>query len=452
MTTPARLELAPLTEWIRRVDDHAEARIALLGRTAQILDGPCEASKEERRELAEKLERWRYQHLSARGARFGDGDQRLLDALDEAARRLSGRPAQPPRRTRELLGDESLAAARIAEASELLDPSYPLEALVDEATALTVERFGDRSSARVPGCGRRMLLYAPLYLSNHCINHCRYCGFRHPLPLERVHLTLEEAKAEAEILIGRGFRHLLLLGGDFPRLTTPEYYAQVIEHLRERGVSAAVEIAPQSTAEYETLVRAGACGVTLYQETYDADRYAGYHPRGTKAAYDWRFEGPDRAGEAGMGRLGLGILLGLADPIEDFKAMMRHAAYLHERYPDRTIAFSLPRIHEAPDDFEAPFEVDDELFIRMYCVLRMAFPDSPLVLSTREKAELRDRLATICITQMSAGSSTAPGGYQCTEHESLREQFPVTDHRPVETVAEWLGDHAFQLTWEISSR
>ncbi len=452
MTPEAQLSFPPLYDWIRRVDDHAEARIALLDRAAEILEGECDASQAEREELIERIERWRYQHLNARAAELEPEDKRLLNTIDRAARQLAGRCPLPPRRTRHLLQDESLVTARMAEASEMLDDAYPLDDLVAQATALTIERFGDPTSSDTPGAGRRMLLYAPLYLSNHCINHCTYCGFRHPQQIERLHLNFEQGKAEADILIGRGFRHILVLGGDFPRLTTPEYYAETIRYLSSQGVAAAVEIAPLTTAGYAKLVEAGACGVTLYQETYDQERYAEYHPRGTKAAYDWRFEGLDRAAEAGMRRLGLGVLLGLAEPRQELAAMMRHAAYLSARYPECTVAFSLPRIHDAPGEFRTPFLVDDDLFIRFYCVLRLAFPDAPLVLSTREGAALRDRLATICITQMSAGSSTAPGGYEQTECENSREQFPITDHRSVEAVAGWLGDHAFRLTWEIESR
>jgi 2-iminoacetate synthase len=451
MTIEARLPLHPLCEWIRRVDDHAEARITLLRRAAAILGGDCEASNSECGELAEKIERWRYQHLKARSGEMVAEDNRLLDALDLAANELGGRPARPPRRTRRLLHDESLVSGRMAEAGEMLDDAYPLGDLIRQATSLTVERFGD-PSADTPGSGRRMLLYAPLYLSNHCINHCTYCGFRYPLQIERTHLTFDQAKAEADILIGRGFRHILLVGGDFPRLTTPDYYGEVIEYLAQQGVATAVEIAPQSTADYARLVEAGACGVTLYQETYDERRYPEYHPRGSKASYDWRFEGLDRAAEAGFCRLGLGFLLGLADPMEDFVAMMRHAAYLQSRYPDRKTAFSLPRIHDAPEGFQPPYAVDDDLFIRFYCVLRLAFPEAQLVLSTRESASLRDRLATICITQMSAGSCTAPGGYESSDSRMSVEQFPVTDRRSVDDVAGWLADRAFRLTWEIESR
>ena len=126
--------------------------------------------------------------------------------------------------------------------------------------------------------------------------------------------------------------------------------------------------------------------------------------------------------------------------------MLRHAAYLSHRFPDRTLAFSLPRIHETPPGFEIPCPVADDDFVRMYCVLRIAFPQSELVLSTREPAALRNRLAKICITQMSAGSSTAPGGYQAGA-EGLGEQFPVVDHRTPAEVAAWLEGEGYQVAW-----
>ena len=298
MSIEAHPPLAPLYEWIRRVDDHADARIDLLHRVTAVLGGECEIGQSGRLELADKIERWRYQHLNFRAGHLVSEDMQLLDALDFSANALAGRSARPPRRTRELLQDESLASGRIAEAWEMLDEAYPLDELIDQATCLTIERFGDATSKTSPGMGRQMLLYAPLYLSNHCINHCKYCGFRYPLQIERSHLTFEQSKPEADILIDRGFRHILLVAGEFPKLTTPEYFAEVVEYLAKQGVATAVEIAPQSTAGYASLVDAGACGVTLYQETYDETRYAGYHPRGSKAWYDWRFEGLDRAAEA----------------------------------------------------------------------------------------------------------------------------------------------------------
>ena len=157
-----------------------------------------------------------------------------------------------------------------------------------------------------------------------------------------------------------------------------------------RGVKAAIEIAPQPTESYAALAAAGACGLTLFQETYDEGRYACYHPRGTKASYDWRLTAPERAAEAGIRRLGLGFLLGLADPPQDLLAMARHAAYLQDRFPGCALAFSLPRIRKAPAEFVPPYSVDDDLLVRMYAALRLAFPEATLVLSTRECPELRE--------------------------------------------------------------
>jgi len=140
----------------------------------------------------------------------------------------------------------------------------------------------------------------------------------------------------------------------------------------------------------------------------------------------------------------------LAEPRQDLLALMRHGRYLETRFPDRTLAFSLPRIHDAPDDFQPPYTVDDETFVRFYCVLRVAFPRAELVLSTREPEALRHRLAELVITQMSAGSSTIPGGYEDTDDaETPGEQFPVCDQRPPAEVADWLRAKGFEPTWEI---
>jgi 2-iminoacetate synthase len=138
--------------------------------------------------------------------------------------------------------------------------------------------------------------------------------------------------------------------------------------------------------------------------------------------------------------------LGLGDPPADLLALMRHGAYLENRFPGCTLAFSLPRIHEAPEGFQVPCPVSDEDLQRMYCALRIAFPAAVLVLSTREAAPLRDRLARICITQMSAGSSTTPGGYG-QDAETAGQQFPVVDHRSAAEVAEGLVAKGYRVCW-----
>jgi 2-iminoacetate synthase len=352
------------------------------------------------------------------------------------------------------VGDAGWETASVREALAALDSAAPPAELLQRAQQLTDQRFPacagseTRAQREAPPARRRMLLYAPLYVSSECVNFCTYCGFRYPQQIARKHLGVDEVVEQARILRGRGFRHVLIVGGEFPSRTTTAYYREVLAALVQEGLVPSIEIAPQTTDSYAQLVAAGAYGLTLYQETYDEQLYAHYHVRGPKASYHWRLESPERAAEAGIARIGLGVLLGLADARQDVVALLRHAAYLQRRFPDRTLAFSLPRIHETPPEFQVPFPVSDDDFIRLYCALRIAFPAAELVLSTREPAALRNRLAGICITQMSAGSSTAPGGYQ-TSSEHLGEQFPVVDQRPPDEVAAWLEGHGFQVAWTL---
>jgi 2-iminoacetate synthase len=456
--------------WLEAEDVHARHHLGLLRQAEELLSQPALWGGTEARRLAAQLERWRYQHLNERQGQWRPVDWQLADFLDDTARKLAGRPMLPPRRTYQAVFAEGEDPPAIRRALEVLDPALPWEEVADQARKLTEENFpapeecaadwgsseAAAAAAHRQGTGspaptkRRMFLYAPLYLSSFCVNYCLYCGFRFEEPIERKHLTVEEARREAEVLRARGFRHILLVAGDFPQLVSVEYMAQVIATLGDLGAQLGIEIAAQSTESYEKLVAAGAVSITLYQETYNLPLYQLYHPRGPKAAFLWRLEALDRAAEAGMKRLGLGILLGLADPREDLRALLRHGRYLQERFPEKRLAFSLPRIHEAPPSFRVSYPVPDDLFMRMYCALRLAFPRAELVLSTREAPELRNRLAQICITQMSAGSSTVPGGY--LEEDSaaeLGQQFPVHDPRSPAEVAAFLRGLGIVPVWQI---
>lgn len=446
MTAADTLSLEAFATWLRQTDDHAEHHLALLDRIQQLesLDDSNGATQE-RLELAGKLERWRYQYLNENGLPSSEPTKDFLDALDLTANQMAGRRDRPPRATRLAVLDASLESESVGRAVDLLYSDAPNAMLEEEANALTLARFGIGSTGE-RDARQRMLLYAPLYVSSECVNHCTYCGFSYPQDIPRRHLSLDESIKQARILQSRGFASILIVGGDFPSRTTSAYYQQVARRLAEEGAEPSIEIASQSTSSYADLVAAGVCGLTLYQETYDLDRYTQYHVRGPKASYHWRLEAPDRAAEVGMERIGLGILLGLADPREDLRMMLRHARYLAQRFPDRTLAFSLPRIHEAPTDFQLPFSVSDDELVRMYAALRIAFPEAELVLSTREAPALRSRLADICITQMSAGSCTVPGGY--SEGASTDGgQFPVSDHRSVDEVAASLDREGFHVCW-----
>ncbi len=472
MSIQSRQTLTDFADWIVERDEHASSHLHLLGEAEAALAGECDPAADGRLVLADKLDRWRYHLLNQGLQTLAPTDRALIDVLDLTANELAGRPARAPRSPRAAIQVVSPSETswpqtvdfELTELEDSLRSDVPLEELTRLATSLTVEHFSGphqceprRSPAaanELPGQPRRkgarqMVLYAPLYLSNYCTNHCLYCGFRYPNELQREHLSKQEALSQAQVLWKRGIRRLVLVAGDFPRLTTTEYFAEIIRDLKAAGFDVTIELAAQSTASYAELVLAGASGVTLYQETYDERLYARYHRRGSKKAFDWRLEAPERAAEAGMARLGLGVLLGLSDPAQDVFAMVRHGLYLQTRFPDVRLAFSLPRIHKAPDGFESSFRVDDETFIRLYCFLRLAFPQAHLVLSTRESPALRHRLASICITQMSAGSSTAPGGYQTEQtDQSHRQQFPDTDDRSPAEVEQGLRDIGFDVCWK----
>lgn len=335
-----------------------------------------------------------------------------------------------------------------AAAPDYLRDDYPLAELVAEAARVTAEHFSvfdEKSQAR----RRRVRFFAPLYVANLCVNHCRYCGFQHDNRIARVHLTHEEISRELDILERRGFKNILIVAGENPQLCTPEYFARISEEIVRRGMSPSVEIAPQTVEGYRTLTDAGCRAVTLFQETYDSELYKIYHPRGPKSSFSWRYETYARAGEGGFDFFGFGFLLGLAPPREELLRMVAQAKSLQERFPLTGISFSLPRIRVAPLGFQPPHPVSDELFVRFYCTLRMLFPEAELVLSTRETEEMRNTLYHSCITYTSAGSQTAPGGYHAEETgEFSGEQFPITDNRTITEVAAWLESQGMVVEFE----
>jgi 2-iminoacetate synthase len=342
---------------------------------------------------------------------------------------------------------ESDPRAQIA--ANLLDRSaISLDSLIERAGHLTRNQSGISGDSPRP-----ILLYAPIYLASRCVNRCLYCGFNATERIERKKLSAEELIAESEILTSWGIRHQLLVAGEDPGLGS-DFFPQMTQLLADRGIEVTVEIAPQSLDAYRKLVGAGTIGVTLYQETYDRALYSKYHPGDTpKSSFDWRIESAHRAASAGMGRFGFGFLLGLADPREELLNMIAHAAVIKKEFPEIAIAFSLPRINQSPGAFVPPFPVDDELFVRLYCILRIVYPESTLTLSTREPAALRNYLTPICINQLSAGSSTAPGGYsKLTCQKAIDNilpdgQFPITDERSVEEVARWLSENSLKPIW-----
>ncbi len=311
-----------------------------------------------------------------------------------------------------------------------------LEQMAQIAHQLTLQRFG-----------RTIRLYAPLYLSNFCVNDCVYCGFNKSHKFSRVRLTIEQALADAEIIAAEGFKDLLLVSSEDKQFITVDYLVTLAEKLREKFSSISVEIYPMEKDEYAKLFKAGIEGVTLYQETYDRNVYARYHPQGPKADYDYRLNTLDRAASAGMREIGIGALLGLSDWRLEAMAIGEHAQYLMRRYWKSRVSFSFPRLRPAKDVDEKQFSlISDKNLVQMILALRLCFADAGMVLSTRERAELRDKLVKLGITRMSAGSKTNPGGY--SGKTGAVGQFEVDDNRSPAQIAEMIKSKGLEPVWK----
>ncbi|HUT29252.1 MAG TPA: 2-iminoacetate synthase ThiH [Sedimentisphaerales bacterium] len=312
-----------------------------------------------------------------------------------------------------------------------------LEEMAQIAHRLTVQRFG-----------RTIRLYGPLYLSNFCINSCRYCGFNNTTSFERTRLTVDQALREADIIASEGFSDILLVSSEDRGFVSIDYLAELAGKLRQKFSFISIEVYGMTAQEYHRLFEAGIEGVTLYQETYNRRAYQYYHPAGPKADYDNRLTTPDRMAAAGMREIGLGALLGLTDWRTETLALAEHAHYLIKRYWRSHVSFSFPRLRPAFDVDSSQFQnlLTDKDLAQMITALRLCFADAGLVLSTRERAALRDNLIKLGITKMSAGSKTNPGGYSgCID--SIR-QFEVDDSRSPAQVAAMIKQQGFDPVWK----
>ena len=325
----------------------------------------------------------------------------------------------------------------LARFSALLSPAAAerLEELAQLAHRITVRRFG-----------RVIQLYAPVYVSNECVDTCTYCGFSREHDIQRVTLTPDQVEAEARVLLDEGFRHLLLVSGEHPRIVSTGYLTEIVRRLRPSFASVGIEVAPQYEDGYRELVQAGVDSLTIYQETYDRRAYAKVHLGGRKKNFDWRLATPERAARAGMKRIGIGSLLGLADWRRDGLATFFHAQWLQKHCWRSQISVSIPRLQEALQAIDAPVRVNDKEVTQLVCALRICLPDLSIVLSTREQPVFRDGLVPLGITQISAGSRTEPGGYEAPNADA--EQFEVADHRSPKEVARRLNELGYEAVWK----
>ena len=332
----------------------------------------------------------------------------------------------------------ALAHPSLANLTTLLSPAAApyLEQLAQQAREITLQRFG-----------RAVRLFAPLYVSNACLSSCTYCGFSKNLDVVRRTLTIEQVVQEAQSLVAQGFRHVLLVSGEHRIEVSKDYLVACVEALRPCVSSLSIETQTWSDDTYVALVEAGLEGVVHYQETYDRDRYAQVHTSGWKRDYDRRLASTERAAESGVRRLGIGALLGLSDDWRaDVRAVAEHALWLQRHYWRTEVTVSLPRIKPSASGFQPQVPVTDAEYVQAMAALRLVAPEVGIVLSTREPAVLRDGLARIAVTTMSAGSSTEPGGY--TQPGQAQEQFAVSDERSPAQVAAMLEAAGYEPVWK----
>ena len=317
----------------------------------------------------------------------------------------------------------------IADFAALISPagSELLESMGRRAHLLTQQRFG-----------KVIRLFAPLYLSNECINNCQYCGFSRDNQILRVTLTLDEVRREAAEIKSQGFRNLLLVAGEHPKFVSNNYLRDCIATLRPDWPSISLEVGPMDEAEYAPLVAAGADGLVVYQETYDREVYARMHTAGPKRDFDWRVGTPERAYAAGFRRLGISPLYGLADWRLDALSVAAHADFLLRNCWKAAITISLPRLRPCAGEFEALTLMTDRELVQLTCAFRIMFPDVGIVLSTRETPRLRDGLIPLGVTMMSAGSHTEPGGYTGAGKEKIH----FTERGIIKPIAEGSSEWA----------
>ena len=366
-------------------------------------------------------------------------------------------------RTTAVALQKSLGAARpsLEDFAQFISPAgaQQLEVLASRSKALTQQRFG-----------RAIRLFAPLYLSNECINNCAYCGFSRDNPILRVTLEPDEVLAEARALAEQGFRNVLLVAGEHPKFVSNGYVEQCVRILHETIPSISLELGPLETETYQPLVTAGADGLVVYQETYDQNAYRVHHTAGPKKDFNWRLATPERAYAAGFRRLGIGALFGLSDWRTEAIALAAHAEWLLKHCWKAQLTLSLPRLRPCAGSFEPIDPISDRDLTQLICALRLYLPDVGIVLSTREPTPLRNGLIPLGVTLMSAGSHTEPGGYTGAGSDKLHKtdrgkrvalteqssewaegatgQFDIADERSPGTVAEQISSLGYEPVWK----
>ncbi len=349
----------------------------------------------------------------------------------------------------EKLHDEHFQLDVISKASEakgltLLESTALLNI---ESPELLAELFKIAKKVKEIIYGNRLVLFAPLYFTNLCVNNCLYCAFRKDNhELERKSLSLDEIEEEARILVHQGQKRILLVAGEHPKMSAVDFIEKAIERIYKIDFNGNnirrlnVNVAPLSLEDFKKLKNFGIGTYQCFQETYHYQTYKQMHTEGRKSDFGWRLFAMDRALQAGIDDVGIGSLFGLADYKFETLGLLSHAFDLDSKYGVGPHTISVPRLEpalNAPAAINPPNIVDDISFKKIIAVIRLAVPYTGIILSTRERAELRRELFSVGVSQISAGSRTAPGSYKESRESKVEhslEQFQLGDHRSLDEV------------------
>ncbi|KRT13406.1 thiamine biosynthesis protein ThiH [Pedobacter ginsenosidimutans] len=310
-----------------------------------------------------------------------------------------------------------------------------LEDMAQISQRLTLDRFG-----------RVIQMYIPLYLSNECNNICTYCGFSYDNKVRRRTLNPMEIMQEVAVIKGMGYDHVLLVTGEANQSVHTDYFKKVLDLISPHFAHISMEVQPLDVADYETLIPHGLNTVLVYQETYHQDDYRKHHPKGKKSNFLYRLETPDRLGQAGIHKMGLGVLIGLEDWRTDSFFTALHLSYLEKQYWQSKFSISFPRLRPFSGGLEPKVVMNDKELVQLICAYRLFNSEVELSISTRETVAFRNQVIKLGITAISAGSKTNPGGYE-VEPQSL-EQFEISDERSAQEIADMIRKQGYEPIWK----